>query len=133
MSSRGQLPSSVSAAVYEALVAAIYMDSERGLEDVRRFIQATATEHITKAAESEHQRNFKSQLQQYAQKELSSTPAYDLLDEKGPDHSKCFEIAVVVARRRFSSAWGPNKKDAEQLAAQRAIEELEGEDADEQA
>jgi ribonuclease-3 len=48
-----------------------------------------------------------------------------MLDEKGPDHAKAFEIGVVVNGRRFSSAWGNNKKQAEQLAARRALEELE--------
>jgi ribonuclease-3 len=63
-------------------------------------------------------------LQQYAQKILGATPIYELLDEKGPDHSKCFEVCVVVDGRRFASAWGPNKKMAEQKAALLALEEL---------
>jgi hypothetical protein len=49
---------------------------------------------------------------------------YELLDEKGPDHSKCFEVCVSVDGRRFTSAWGPNKKIAEQKAALLALEEL---------
>ena len=129
MSTRGQLPSSLAAAVYESLIAAIYLDSGNGgdgdLGEARRFILRTANEHITQAAESEHQRNFKSQLQQYAQKTLSATPLYDLLDEKGPDHSKCFEVGVVIKGRRYSSAWGPSKKEAEQKAAYLALRELE--------
>ena len=47
-----------------------------------------------------------------------------MLDEKGPDHSKCFEVCVCVDGRRFTSAWGPNKKMAEQKAALLALEEL---------
>ena len=49
---------------------------------------------------------------------------YELLDEKGPDHSKCFEVCVSINGRRFTSAWGPNKKMAEQKAALMALEEL---------
>ena len=67
---------------------------------------------------------LKAVLQQHAQKELGATPVYELLDEKGPDHSKCFEVCVVVDGRRFPSAWGPNKKMAEQKAALLALEEL---------
>ena len=126
MSTRGQLPSSLAAAVYESLIAAIYIDSGNGdLTKARKFILETASEHITQAAESEHQRNFKSQLQQYAQKKLNATPIYEMLDEKGPDHSKCFEIAVVVKVRRYTSAWGPSKKEAEQKAAYLALRELD--------
>ena len=53
------------------------------------------------------------------------TPYYELLDEKGPDHNKCFEVAVVMDHRRFPSAWGVTKKDAEQLAARNALIELQ--------
>jgi ribonuclease III len=123
MNDRSQLPPSLAAALYEALIAAIYLDAE-DLETVRSFILSTMDEHITQAAESQHQRNYKSQLQQYAQKTLNATPMYDLLDEKGPDHSKCFEISVVIQGHRYSSAWGPSKKEAEQKAAYFALREL---------
>lgn len=123
MASRSQLPHSLAAAVYESLIAAIYVDSG-SLQTTQDFILRTASHHITAAAESEHQRNFKSQLQQYAQKSLSGTPMYELLDEKGPDHSKCFEVGVVIHGRRYGSAWGPSKKEAEQKAAFLALREL---------
>ena len=76
-------------------------------------------------ASNAHQQNFKALLQQHSQKNLGATPIYELLDEKGPDHSKCFEVGVTIAGRRFTSAWGPNKKMAEQKAALLALEELE--------
>jgi len=126
MNDRSQLPQSLAAALYEALIAAIYLDSD--LDTVRNFILATMDEHITQAAESQHQRNYKSQLQQYAQQTLCGTPMYDLLDEKGPDHSKCFEVGVVIQGRRYTSAWGPSKKEAEQKAAYLALRELEAVD-----
>ena len=80
---------------------------------------------IEVAAACEHQQNFKSQLQHYSQKELGITPSYDLLDEKGPDHSKCFEVAVRIGGQRFPGAWGPSKKEAEQKAAFAALLQLE--------
>lgn len=123
MSGRGQLPQSLAAAVYESLIAAIYIDAQE-IGPVRDFIVRTMSCHIEDSAESEHQRNYKSQLQQYAQKYLSATPLYELMDEKGPDHSKCFEVSVVVNGRRFPGAWGPSKKEAEQKAAYMALSEL---------
>ncbi|MFQ5412529.1 MAG: ribonuclease III [Phycisphaerae bacterium] len=122
ISSRAKLPTSVLAAVFESLIAALMIDA--GLEITRAFILKHVIPFIDQAAASEHQQNFKSQLQQHAQKELASTPAYELLDEKGPDHSKCFEVAVRINGRRFSSAWGPSKKEAEQKAAFSALVEL---------
>jgi ribonuclease III len=123
MTCRGQLPSSVAAAVYEALIAAIYIDSG-SLDVACKFVLDTVGQHLARAAASEHQRNFKSQLQQYAQQTLCATPLYELLDEKGPDHSKCFEVGVVIKGRRYCSAWGPSKKEAEQKAAYLALREL---------
>lgn len=117
-----QLPKSLAAGVLEAVIGAIYLDG--GLEAARKFILRTMGDHLDEACESEHQFNFKSQLQQHAQRALNATPQYELLDEKGPDHSKCFEIAVSIGYRQFPSAWGPSKKEAEQKAARVALEEL---------
>jgi ribonuclease-3 len=122
ISSRESLPSSLAAAVYESIVAAIYLDG--GFDIVKEYVLRTMSPKIDLIASNTHQQNFKAVLQQHAQKILGAPPAYDLLDEKGPDHSKCFEVCVVIDGRRFTSAWGPNKKMAEQKAALLALEEL---------
>lgn len=119
---RGNMPPSLAANVYESIVAALYLDG--GFEVARRYILRTMSSKIDAAVATGHQENYKAVLQQYAQKSLGATPIYDVLDEKGPDHSKCFEIGVEIAGRRFTSAWGPNKKVAEQKAALAALEEL---------
>ena len=117
-----QRPSSLAAGVFESVIAAIYLDG--GLEAARAFILRHMDEQIAQFAATTHQENYKSLLQQHAQKVMAATPLYELLDEKGPDHSKCFEVRVVVGGRAFGSAWGPAKKPAEQRAAQIALEEL---------
>jgi len=122
ISSREQMPSSLAAAVYESIVASIYLDG--GFDVVKEYVLRTMTPKIDQIASNTHQQNYKAVLQQHAQKMLASTPTYELLDEKGPDHSKCFEVCVTIDGRRFSSAWGPNKKMAEQKAALLALEEL---------
>jgi ribonuclease-3 len=122
ISSRQQMPSSLAAAVYESVVAAIYLDG--GFEVVRDFVLRTMEPKMQHIAAHMHQQNYKALLQQHAQKVRGATPVYELLDEKGPDHSKCFEVCVEITGRRFPSAWGPNKKMAEQKAALLALEEL---------
>jgi ribonuclease-3 len=117
-----RLPRSLAAAVLESVIAAIYLDG--GLAAAREFILVQMAEEMRKATHSDHQYNFKSQLQQHAQRKLRATPVYELLDEKGPDHAKCFEIAVTVGTQQFSSAWGPSKKEAEQKAAWLALRDL---------
>ncbi len=71
--------------------------------------------------------NYKSRLQQVSQRQFGETPGYLLLDEKGPDHSKCFKIAARIGERRFAPAWGRNKKEAEQHAALNALCQIAGE------
>jgi ribonuclease-3 len=122
ISSRNAMPSSLAAAVYESIVAAIYFDG--GFEAVKEYVLRTMTPKLEAIASNSHQQNYKAVLQQHAQKILGATPQYELLDEKGPDHSKCFEVCVTVGGRRFTSAWGPNKKMAEQKAALLALEDL---------
>jgi len=116
------LPASLTACAYEALVGAIYLDG--GLEPARRFILSHMDEEIERVMAGEHRLNYKSLLQQHAQHDLGATPQYELLDEKGPDHAKAFEIAVVIRGRRYPSAWGPSKKTAEQHAAMEALRVL---------
>jgi ribonuclease-3 len=116
------LTGSIAAGVLEAIIAAIYIDS--GLEEARTFILTAFEDVITQIAACEHQDNFKSMLQQHCQRHLNSTPNYELLDEKGPDHNKCFEVAAVIKHRRYPGAWAVTKKDAEQRAARNALVEL---------
>jgi ribonuclease-3 len=122
MSNRSKLPQSVIAAVYEALIGALYLDG--GLEAAQRFILGQMRGAIDDADRSGHQQNFKSVLQQAAQQMFEQSPQYLILDEKGPDHAKCFEVCVEIGARRFKSCWGPSKKQAEQQAALEALVEL---------
>jgi ribonuclease-3 len=118
------VPPSLLADVYESLVAAIYLDG--GLEAARTFILRHLGPEIEEVAEGAHGGNFKSLLQQVAQREFNATPQYVMLDEKGPDHSKCFKIAAVIGRHTYAGAWGRNKKEAEQRAAMNALAQVNG-------
>ena len=102
ISSREAMPSSLAAAVYESIVAALYLDA--GFEVVKQYVLRTMSPKIDSIASNTHQQNYKAVLQQYAQQKHGTAPIYELLDEKGPDHSKCFEVCVVLDGRRFPSA-----------------------------
>jgi ribonuclease-3 len=125
MNAHSVVPASLLADVFESLVAAIYLDG--GLEAARTFILRYVGPEIEHVAEGAHGGNFKSLLQQVAQREFGATPQYHLLDEKGPDHSKCFKIAAVIGRHTYAAAWGRNKKEAEQKAAVNALAQVNGE------
>lgn len=125
MTTYPSVPPSLLADVFESLVAAIYLDG--GDSAARRFISDVIGPEIELAAGGETGNNYKSLLQQLAQRELSTTPTYQLLDEKGPDHSKCFKVAAQIGHSRYQPAWGRNKKEAEQRAARNALSQLDGE------
>lgn len=124
MTTSPSVPPSLLADVFEALVAAIYLDG--GSCAARAFLERHVAPEIELAAGGEMGTNYKSMLQQLAQRENGMTPTYQLLDEKGPDHSKCFKIAAQVGNYRFEPAWGRNKKEAEQRAARNALCEIHG-------
>jgi ribonuclease-3 len=119
------LPSSLLADVFESLVAAIYLDG--GHEAARQFVARHLEPEIELAEDEQSGGNYKSILQQLAQREHGVTPVYHVLDEKGPDHSKCFKVAAQIGQQRFPPAWGRNKKEAEQRAARNALSQITGE------
>jgi ribonuclease-3 len=122
MISSKALPTSLAAGLLEAVIAAIYVDL--GFEAAREFILHGFAPLIERIDAEHAHGNYKSLLQQYAQEQFNMAPMYVLLDEKGPDHNKCFESEVVIDQRHFASAWGPNKKEAEQKAAYNALLEM---------
>lgn len=125
MSSSPNVPPSLLSDVFESLVAAIYLDG--GDAACRQFINAYVNPEVELCAAGEMGGNYKSLLQQFAQREFGSTPTYHLMDEKGPDHSKAFKIAAFVGGERYHPAWGRNKKEAEQRAASNALSQLKNE------
>jgi len=114
-----EVPGNMLADVYEALVAAIFLDG--GWEAARAFVLTFIEPEIEKVASESVGSNSKSLLQQVAQREFGGTPRYLILDEQGPDHNKCFKIAAEIENHRFPPAWGKNKKEAEIKAALNAL------------
>jgi ribonuclease III len=123
MLSSKALPTSLAAGLLEAVIAAVYIDS--GFDVARDFIVRHFATLIEQVDSEEAHGNYKSLLQQHSQEQFNVAPIYVLLDEKGPDHNKCFESEVVIAQRHFPSAWGANKKEAEQKAAYNALVEMQ--------
>lgn len=124
VSSTARTPSSILAALLEALIGGIYRDG--GFEAAKAVIQAKVTTFIDQAAQSETGVNFKSLLQHLTQKNYGQTPFYSVLDEKGPDHAKCFLISAVIQGKEYPAAWGASKKSAEQRAAHNALAAIDG-------
>ena len=122
LSCNSGIPDSVVAATFESIIGAMFVDGGYRVAD--EFVVSHLSAAVENTLQNLDHQNCKSLLQQHAQSQNMPNPEYILLDEKGPDHNKCFEVAVSMGNNHFSSAWGMTKKDAEQEAARRAMEEL---------
>ena len=125
MTTHPSVPTSLLADVLESLIAAVYLDA--GHEAARQFIVRLVAPEIELAVDGALGSNYKSLLQQLSQREFNTTPTYQLMDEKGPDHSKCFKIAARIGPSQYQPAWGRNKKEAEQRAARNALCQIKNE------
>jgi len=102
----------------EAVIAAIYLDG--GFMPAKKFIfnyliqQRRLVIHDTK-----------SKLQEYIQSVYRTLPEYKVLKEEGPDHQKVFEIGVYLKKNLLGSGTGHSKKEAEQVAARKALKTLQ--------
>ena len=119
-----EIPTNMLADLFEALVAAIFLDS--GWGNAKQFVAEYVEPEIERVAQQAVASNSKSQLQQVAQREFGDTPRYIIIDEQGPDHDKCFNITAEISGHRYPAAWGPNKKDAEMKAAMNALAAISG-------
>lgn len=119
MDKPGKLPSSLAAGVFESVVGAMYLDG--GFDAARKFILRHMQPWVDHYADGDHQLNFKSMLQQYAQREYGCTPTYEVLAEDGPDHKKTFRIRAHMQGRFYEGTQGRTKKETEQEAARLAL------------
>lgn len=118
------IPTSILATAFEAIIGGIYLDG--GYEAAREYVRRVIADDVAGAAESAVGVNYKSLFQQRTQRIFGETPVYRVLDQRGPDHSKCFLVQAVVGDRNYIPAWGTSKKNAEQHAAHNALCQLDG-------
>ncbi|MEK9137942.1 MAG: putative dsRNA-binding protein, partial [Bacteroidota bacterium] len=110
---------------YEAVIAAIYLDG--GYPDAKKFVERQVLGAIKSGAVVTDDENFKSILLEYAQGRGLGVPRYVIVKEEGPDHDRTFTVEVVLNLVKLGCGTGKNKKEAEQAAASKALEELQKE------
>jgi ribonuclease-3 len=124
--SNGRDKASLLADAFEAIIAAIYLDG--GFEASRNFtIEALTDElgQIDVLQEKPGGDDYKTRFQEWCQKRHELLPRYVIVRETGPDHQKVFEVEVLVNDKVFGIGRGHSKKEAEQEAAHRALEQAE--------
>jgi ribonuclease-3 len=109
---------------FEAIIGAIYL--EAGLQKAKEIAIKLLEECYPKIDLKSLSKDYKTTLQELTQATHGVTPVYKLIGSSGPDHKKEFEIAVVLDDQEVSRAKGKSKKDAQQKAAQIALEKLKG-------
>lgn len=119
---RDALPRSILANLFEAVIAALYLDA--GYDACKQYLTQCFREDIAPILGHHITRNYKSALQQLAQSHMGATPVYSVLSESGPDHDKRFVVAAGVNGEQLGSGTGASKKEAEQAAARNALKAL---------
>jgi len=120
----GRQRNSILADAFEATLAAIYLDS--GIGAAKAFVYENILDNENHSIPvSDH----KTALQELIQRDGTPSPEYKIISEEGPDHAKMFTAEVFSKGSSLGVGNGRTKKEAEQMAAKAAIEQLNGHSA----
>lgn len=125
--SGGRERNSTLADAFEALVGAIYLDSD--LATVRRFILEQAAGDLAQLVEEPVDINPKGELQELLQSISPRSPVYEVLSQTGPEHEKTFVVRAVWEGITLGEGTGRSKKQAETVAAVEAMRQKRWEQA----
>ena len=107
---------------FEALLAAIYLDSGHSKEQVAKFLLPIIEGEIVAASKDEMAYDYKTSLQQFVQSIGTDRLQYACVGESGPDHNKTFEVEVRLNSNVIGKGIGKTKRMAEQNAAKEALQ-----------
>ena len=102
----------------EALIGSIYLD--RGYSSVEKFILELWSDNIKDSIVT--QIDAKTKLQEFSLKRFKKLPIYKLVSNTGPRHKPLFKVGVKLIDTKFYFAEGNSKKDAEQNAAIKCLQ-----------
>lgn len=105
---------------YEAITGAIYLD--QGYPVAREFIARTLFDLTDNIVAKKLWQDAKSRFQEQAQEHASITPQYKTTKEEGPDHDRNFTVGVFLRGELIAEGTGKAKQEAEQVAAEKALE-----------
>lgn len=118
----GRKRASVVSDAFEALLAAIFLDSD--FETAKEWLLELIEDAYTDAISGNRSKDYKTELQELVQKHHIGLIKYRLAREWGPDHNKRFLVEVLLDSNVIGSAEGTSKKEAEQNAAKNALENV---------
>lgn len=118
----GRERSSILGDAFEALLGAIYQDSD--FQVVKRVVAELYADVFQGDLRRFLITDYKSLLQEHVQQRWKIAPTYETVGESGPDHCKRFTVAVHIAGSPVAVAEGVSKKAASQGAAQFALSKV---------
>jgi ribonuclease-3 len=119
----GRVRDSTLAEVFEAVVAAVYLDQD--YDEARQFVLRVMAEQLADAFQrGRPPEDPKSQLQEYLQGLGRPSPHYQLVSTEGPDHDPVFTMEVLAEEEVLGVGRGRKKVDAERAAARDALERV---------
>lgn len=118
----GRARDSILSDAFEAILAAIYLDSD--IHTAEQWVKKHMEQALHAALRGESYQDYKTMFQEAVQKNGPRKIAYRVLSETGPDHHKDFEIEVCVDGKSAGRGRGQSKKEAEQNAAKTALERI---------
>ena len=107
---------------FEAFIGAIYLDNN--YEVAARFILGHLKKFLDLIDQGDYDHDYKSDLQELAQKHGDVDIRYDVVRDEGPDHDKTIWMKIMINGKDFGTGVGKNKKEAAQKAAKEAIERI---------
>jgi ribonuclease-3 len=119
--SGGRQRSSTLADAFEALIGAMYLDSD--LETTRQFILRTAAGDLEQIKRQPTDVNPKGQLQELLQAISPTSPVYEVVSQSGPEHAKRFVVRALWEGISLGEGSGRSKKEAETAAAAEAMQQ----------
>lgn len=105
---------------FESCIGAIYLD--QGYDASMKFIGQQLFTKTDKIVEKKLWQDAKSRFQELSQEKVSITPSYEMLSQEGPDHDREFTIGVYLKTEKIAEGKGRSKQEAEQDAAEKAID-----------
>lgn len=125
MTAEGDIRDRILAGVFEAVIAAIYLD--RGIRVTRRFLRGLLRRDAAEIISLGQEINYKGRLQELIQDRERVTPVYRTVAVSGPAHERTFTVEVVARGTQLGMGSGTSKRAAQQDAAQNALERLAAE------
>ncbi len=106
---------------FEAVLAALYIDTDSNLDAVSAFLLPLVAEDLKEYESKGTDRDYKTPLQQFIQQTEGDHLEYVLVHEEGPDHMKVFEVEARLNSNVIGRGKGRSKRKAEQAAALDAL------------